>query len=108
MAPDPPRRPEADPAAVAERRQGGGAAVHPRPRPAHPRHPPRPPPDPDGVRNRTGIPPYLLRDIEAGDLPPSALQLHRLASVFAVPLPLLVDAKVTPLRVLRLLSGHAA
>ena len=63
---------------------------------------------PDGVRHRTGIPPYLLRDMEAGDLPPSAVQLHRLARAFAVPLPLLVDDKVTPLRVLRLLSGQAA
>ena len=61
---------------------------------------------PDGVRNRAGIPPYLLRDIEAGDLPPSAVQLHRLSSAFALPLPLLVDDKVTPLRVLRLLSGQ--
>ena len=63
---------------------------------------------PDGVRHRTGIAPYLLRDIEAGDLPPSTLQLHRLARAFAVPLPLLVDDKVTPLRVLRLLSGQSA
>jgi hypothetical protein len=60
------------------------------------------------VRSRAGIPPYLLRDIVAGDLPPSAVQLHRLAPAFAVPLPLLVDDKVIPLRVLRLLSGRAA
>jgi hypothetical protein len=61
-----------------------------------------------GVRNRTDIPTYLLHDIEAGDLWPSALHLHRLAAAFAVPLPMLVDDKATPLRVLRLLSGQTA
>ena len=58
------------------------------------------------MRNRTGIPPYLLRDIEAGDLWPSSQHLYRLAQAFAVPLPLLVDDKATPLRILRLLSGQ--
>jgi hypothetical protein len=61
---------------------------------------------PDGIR--TSIPTYVLRDIEAGDLPPSALQLHRLAQAFGVPLPLLVDDKLTPLRALRLLAGQSA
>jgi hypothetical protein len=61
---------------------------------------------PTGVRNRTGIPPYLLRDIEAGDLWPSSHHLYRLAETFAVPLPLLVDDEATPLRILRLLSGQ--
>ena len=61
---------------------------------------------PTGVRNRTGIPPYLLRDIEAGDLWPSTYHLYRLAQAFAVPLPMLVDDNATPLRILRLLSGQ--
>lgn len=61
-----------------------------------------------GVRNRTGIEPYQLRDMEAGDLWPTARHLFRLADVFAVPVPLLVDSKATPLRVLRLLSGQVA
>jgi hypothetical protein len=61
---------------------------------------------PTGVRNRTGIPPYLLRDLEAGDLWPSSQHLYRLACAFAVPLPLLVDDEATPLRILRLLSGQ--
>jgi ribosome-binding protein aMBF1 (putative translation factor) len=52
---------------------------------------------PTGVRNRTGIPPYLLRDFEAGDLWPSSHHLYRLAQAFAVPLPLLVDHEATPL-----------
>jgi hypothetical protein len=63
---------------------------------------------PTGVRNRTDIPTYLLRDIEAGDLWPSTLHLHRLAHAFAVPLPMLVDDKATPLRILRLLTGQIA
>jgi hypothetical protein len=41
----------------------------------------------DGVRHRTSIPPYLLGDIEAGDLPSTAVQLHRLARALGVPLP---------------------
>jgi transcriptional regulator with XRE-family HTH domain len=49
-----------------------------------------------GVRNRTGIAPYLLRDLEAGDLWPSMLHLYRLAQAFAVPLPMLVDDQATP------------
>jgi hypothetical protein len=61
---------------------------------------------PTGVRNRTGIPPYLLRDIEAGDLWPSSHHLYRLSRAFAVPLPMLVDDNTTPLRLLRLLSGQ--
>jgi len=61
---------------------------------------------PTGVRNRTGIPPYLLRDIEASDLWPSSQHLYRLAQAFAVPLPMLVDDEATPLRILRLLSGQ--
>jgi hypothetical protein len=61
---------------------------------------------PTGVRNRTGIPPYLLRDLEAGDLWPSTHHLYRLAQAFAVRLPLLVDDEATPLRILRLLSGQ--
>ena len=59
---------------------------------------------PMGVQNRTAIKPYVLRDIENGDLWPSIPNLHRLARAFEVPLPLLVDPKATPLRVLRLLS----
>ena len=61
---------------------------------------------PTGVRNRTGIPPYPLRDLEAGDLWPSSHHLYRLAHAFAVPLPMLVDDDATPLRILRLLSGQ--
>ena len=61
---------------------------------------------PTGVENRTGIKPYVLRDIEAGDLWPSVTHLYRLAGTFAVPVPMLVDHKATPLRVLRLLSGE--
>jgi hypothetical protein len=59
-----------------------------------------------GVRNCAGTAPYLLRDLEAGDLWPSTLHLYRLARAFAVPLPLLVDNNTTPLRILRLLSGR--
>jgi len=59
---------------------------------------------PTRMRTRTGIPPYLLRDLEAGDLWPSMLHLYRLA--FAVPLPTLVDDEATPLRILRRLSGQ--
>jgi hypothetical protein len=59
------------------------------------------------VQSRTGIPAYVLRDIEAGDLPPTSVHLYRLAQAFAVPLPLLVDENATPLRVLRLLSDQA-
>jgi hypothetical protein len=58
------------------------------------------------VRNRTGIPAYVLRDIEAGDLPPTSVHLYCLAQAFAVPLPLLTDENATPLRVLRLLSDQ--
>jgi hypothetical protein len=58
------------------------------------------------VRNRSGIPPYLLRDLEAGDLWPSSHHLYRLAHAFGVPLPMLVDDQATPLRILRLLSGQ--
>jgi hypothetical protein len=63
---------------------------------------------PTGVRNRTGIEQYVLHDLESGDLWPSAQQLYRLAETFAVPVPLLVDPKATPLRILRLLSGQVA
>jgi hypothetical protein len=58
------------------------------------------------VRNRTGIPPYLLRALEAGDLWPSSHHLYRLAQAFAVPLPMLVDDNTSPLRILRLLPGQ--
>jgi Helix-turn-helix domain len=49
----------------------------------------------------------LLRDIEAGAVCPSALTVLRLADVFRVPMPLLVDEKATPLRILRLLADAA-
>lgn len=61
---------------------------------------------PTGVRHRTGSPPYLLRDLEAGDLWPSSYHLYRLAHAFAVPLPLLLDDDASPLRILRRLSGQ--
>jgi hypothetical protein len=49
----------------------------------------------------------LLRDIEAGSICPSALTVLRLADEFRVPLPMLVDEKATPLRILRLLADAA-
>lgn len=49
----------------------------------------------------------LLRDIEAGAICPSTLTILRLADVFRVPLPMLVDEKATPLRILRLLADAA-
>ena len=63
---------------------------------------------PAGIEHRTGIKPCVLRVVEDGDLWPSGLHLYRLATAFAVPLPMLVDHKATPLRVLRLLSGQTA
>jgi hypothetical protein len=54
----------------------------------------------------TGVPPDMLRLVEAGDLPPSLLGLRAFADLYQVPLPMIVDAKATPVRVLRLLAGQ--
>lgn len=61
-----------------------------------------------GIYRRTGIPITALEELEAGRAWPSVFFLYRLAHVFEVPLPMLVDPKATPLRVLRLLAGRAA
>jgi hypothetical protein len=63
---------------------------------------------PTGVQARTGIPAHLLRDIEAGAAWPSTRSLLHLADAFQVPLPMLVDEKATPLRILRLLAELVA
>jgi hypothetical protein len=49
-------------------------------------------------------PPALL-DLEHGDGTPTALLLYRLAAALQVPVPMLVDSKATPLKVLRLLAA---
>jgi transcriptional regulator with XRE-family HTH domain len=54
----------------------------------------------------TGIPTDMLRLLEAGDMPASLLGLRALADFYQVPLPMLVDPKATPIRVLRLLAGQ--
>jgi hypothetical protein len=59
------------------------------------------------VQAHTRIDASLLRDIEAGTISPSILAVLRLADAFRVPLPLLVDEKATPLRILRLLADAA-
>ena len=61
-----------------------------------------------GVSRRTGMPVDMLKLVEAGTLVPSLLGLRLLAELFQVPLPMLVDAKATPLRVLRLLAEQSA
>lgn len=61
-----------------------------------------------GVHRRTGVEPFVLRDLEAGRAWPSLVLLIRLAEAFQVPLPMLVDDRATPLRVLRLLATYAA
>jgi hypothetical protein len=48
--------------------------------------------------------PLDLLDIEEGVATPTALLLYRLAMVLQVPVPMLVDPKATPLKVLRLLA----
>jgi hypothetical protein len=63
--------------------------------------------DESAVQFHTRIKAGLLRDIEAGAICPSTLTVLRLADVFQVPLPLLVDEKATPLRILRLLGAAA-
>lgn len=63
---------------------------------------------PGGIYRRTGIPIPALQELEAGRAWPSVFFLYRLAQVFEVPLPMLVDPKATPVRVLRLLAGRAA
>ena len=59
------------------------------------------------VEAHTRINAGLIRDVEAGAISPSTLTVLRLADVFRVPLPLLVDEKATPLRILRLLADAA-
>jgi hypothetical protein len=59
------------------------------------------------VQAHTRIDVGLLRDIEAGAVSPSTLTVLRLADAFQVPLPMLVDEKATPLRILRLLADAA-
>jgi len=60
------------------------------------------------LSRRTGMPVDMLKLVEAGTLAPSLLGLRMLAELFQVPLPMLVDAKATPLRVLRLLAERSA
>jgi hypothetical protein len=50
----------------------------------------------------------LIRDIEAGTHCPTLYTLIRLADGLQVPLPLLVDEKATPLRILRIMAGVVA
>lgn len=59
------------------------------------------------VEAHTRISAGLLRDIEVGAISPSTLTVLRLSDVFRVPLPMLVDEKATPLRILRLLADAA-
>jgi hypothetical protein len=59
------------------------------------------------VQAHTRINTGLLRDIEVGAICPSMLTVLRLADAFRVPLPMLVDEKATPLRILRLLTDAA-
>jgi hypothetical protein len=52
-----------------------------------------------------GLRPLDLLDLEQGTAMPNALLLYRLAAVLQVPVPILVDPKATPLKVLRLLAA---
>lgn len=49
--------------------------------------------------------PVDLHDLEQGQATPTVLLLYRLAAVLQVPVPMLVDPKATPLKVLRLLAA---
>jgi transcriptional regulator with XRE-family HTH domain len=53
----------------------------------------------------TDLRPPALLDLEHGDSTPTALLLYRLAAALQVPVPMLVDPKATPLKVLRLLAA---
>ena len=53
-----------------------------------------------------GLRPPDLLDLEQGTAMPSALLLYRLAVALQVPVPMLVDPKATPLKILRLLAGR--
>jgi hypothetical protein len=61
-----------------------------------------------GLRHRIGLSVADLRDLEAGVAWPSLPVLVRIADAFQVPVPLLVDERATPLRILRLLNATAA
>lgn len=60
------------------------------------------------LQRRSGIDVSVLRDLEAGVAWPTLLMLHRLAEALEVSLPLLVDEKATPLKILRLFAANAA
>ena len=58
------------------------------------------------VWRATGIPADQLLDIERGTGVPTALALYRLADLLEVPLPLLLDARTTPLDMLREIAAR--
>ena len=57
------------------------------------------------VGQRAGLDRIYLGRLEGGCHNPTAITLRHLARALAVPVPLLVDEKATPLRVLRLLGN---
>ena len=59
----------------------------------------------DDVARVIGLRPLDLHDLEHGEATPNALLLYRLAAALQVPVPMLVDPKATPLKVLRLLAA---
>ena len=57
------------------------------------------------VGQHAGLDRIYLGRLEDGRHSPTVLTLRRIADALGVPLPLLVDEKATPLRVLRLLGN---
>lgn len=58
------------------------------------------------VWKATGIPTDQLADIERGTGVPTALALYRLADLLEVPLPLLLDARISPLDMIREIAAR--
>jgi DNA-binding XRE family transcriptional regulator len=58
----------------------------------------------DDLARILDLAPLDLRNLEAGFVAPSVLLLYRLAAVLQVPVPMLVDPRATPAKVLRLLA----